>query len=171
MRRWPALFALVAVSGFCAGLPNLPAPGSPQQSLDLAGYACVRGTTERVCRRAEGGPATIYRVPLKQSIWVFRDGALVRASVAFDEARFDDVLRAMRAELGDGEEGAELLKAGMGGTFSNRFAVWRRNDQVLLLEQYFGRVVTSALTQMRAEEFERLMAVRESERVRGARDL
>jgi hypothetical protein len=171
MRALPAALVLLAGSGICAGLPGFPAPGSELKSLDLSGYTCVRGAQELACRRPESGSAVLYQVPVTGNTLVFQDGALTRVSVAFSETRFDDVLGAMRADLGPGEEGSELLKAGMGGTFANRFAVWRQNGHVLLLEQYFGRVVTSALTQMTREEFTRLMAVRESQRVRGARDL
>lgn len=171
MRAWSAALVLLAGSGLAAGLPNLPAPGREQQSVDLAAYLCTRSAQELTCRQPAPGAAVLYQVPVSAYVLVFRDEALARASIAFDEPRFDDVLKAMRAELGAGEEGSELLKAGMGGAFPNRYQLWQQDGQVFLLEQYFGRVLTSAVTQMSKEEFERFMAVRESQRVRGARDL
>lgn len=171
MRAWAAALALLAGSGYCAGLGNFPAPGSAQSSIDLSSYACARNAQALVCRRTESDALRLYTVEVSASVLSLRDGKLMRVSAVFDEARFDEFRDAMRAELGRGEEGAELLKAGMGGTFSNRFEVWREDSQVLLLEQYFERVMSSALTTMSNDEFVRLQAARQLQRVRGARDL
>lgn len=171
MKAWMYAFALLSAGAQCAGLADLPAPGSPQESLELSAYLCARDARELLCRRAESGAPLLYGVPPIASVLALRDDSLMRVSITFDEVRFDDIRRAMRAELGPGEEGSELLTAGMGGSFANRFEFWRQDGRILLLEQYFERVVRSGLSVMSVNEFERLQLLRQSQRVHGARDL
>lgn len=171
MKAWMFAFALLSASGYCAGLTDLPAPGSSQESLELSTYLCTRSARELLCRRAESSVPPLYGVPPIASVLALRDDSLMRVSITFDEVRFDDFRGAMRAELGPGEEGTEWLTAGMGGSFANRFEFWRQDGRVLLLEQYFERVVRSGLSVMSVNEFERLQLQRQSQRVHGARDL
>ena len=171
MKAWFFACALLSAGGHCAGLAHLPAPGSAQESLDLAAYACARGAGEMLCRRPQSDAPSLYGVAPEASVLALRAGRLARVSISFDEGRFDDVRGAMRDELGPGEAGSEWLKAGMGGSFANRYEIWRQDGRVWLLEQYFERVARSGLSIMSEEEFGRLQAARQQQRVRGARDL
>jgi hypothetical protein len=89
----------------------------------------------------------------------------------FDERNFEGLLQAIETRLGRGEVSSELLRAGMGGVFTNQLAIWRLPDKVVLLEQYFERVTQSAVSIMEPDAFAALMAARERQRVRGVRDL
>jgi hypothetical protein len=148
MRALLALLALVASPGLWAAPLDLPPPGTGQQAIDLSAFACAGDPAELTCRQAHAGAAMLYGVPLRASKLFFRDGLLLRASAVFAEARYQEVRDALVAEMGQGEEGVELLVAGMAGVFPSRFGVWRAGGRVFLLEQYFERVRDSALTVM-----------------------
>jgi len=66
---------------------------------------------------------------------------------------------------------SEALKAGMGGVFENRYFIWKKDGRAWLVEQFFERITDSALWSMSERELEALLAEREQQRVRGARDL
>ncbi len=156
--------------GLAVGLAGA-APGAPSGEFDLSAFACADAGGERLCRRSGDGTGSMEGATVRAIVLALRDGELARVSWAFDENAFDRVRRQLAQRLGPGEAGTELLKAGMGGVFPNRFVVWRHDGQVWLLEQYFERVIHSALTRMSPQEFDRLWSHRERLRVRGARDL
>ena len=59
----------------------------------------------------------------------------------------------------------------MAGAFVNRVRVWRRDGNVTMLEQYYGKITISALRYLTQDDFRELMRARDAERVRGTRDL
>jgi hypothetical protein len=114
---------------------------------------------------------SVYGVPARERVLTYRDGLLAQVRIGFDESRFEQVLRACESKLGRAEIFHERLRAGMGGVFTSRIAVWRQKEAVVLLEQYFERVTRSAVSIMPPPAFEALMAARDRRRVRGVRDL
>jgi hypothetical protein len=167
---WLAALLLVS-QGAGALLSGLPAPGSPRESLVIEGFVCDTQHGRETCRLQPASGLSIDDLPALLAVLVYDSGRLARVSLAVDEARYAELESAIAQRLGAGEEHTELLRAGMGGIFPNRIVVWRRDGEVLLLEQYFERVTRSAITMMSAREFDRFAAERDAQRVRGIRDL
>jgi len=59
----------------------------------------------------------------------------------------------------------------MAGAFVNLVRVWRRDGNVAMLEQYSGKITSSALRYLTQDDFRELMRARDAGRVRGTRDL
>ena len=59
----------------------------------------------------------------------------------------------------------------MAGTIVNRVRVWRREGNIAMLEQYFGKITTCALRYLAPDDYRELMRSRDAVRVRGTRDL
>jgi hypothetical protein len=148
-----------------------PALGSALSALDAGGYVCTADAARTQCRLAAGADLSVYGVPARERVLTYRDGLLAQVRIGFDESRFEQVLRACESKLGRAEIFHERLRAGMGGVFTSRIAVWRQKEAVVLLEQYFERVTRSAVSIMPPPAFEALMAARDRRRVRGVRDL
>lgn len=167
-----AAAVLLAHGPLLSGVDEL---GSPREALDVHGFVCAPasgppGGTE-VCRREPADTMRAAGVPARFAVLVYRAGRLERATVAVDETHYAELLRALVAALGAGDEQTERLRAGMGGVFPNHVTVWRAPGRVIVLEQYFERVTRSALSVMSPGEHARFEAQREAQRVRGIRDL
>ncbi|MGD8789848.1 MAG: hypothetical protein PVH05_10200 [Burkholderiales bacterium] len=171
----PALLALAGVItlaiSHAAGLPEVAASNQRLDSVDHDQFECTGTQTDSECRRRGVAAVQIGGEPVTEMALFYRDGLLVRSVFVFSESRFDPVVANLTAQLGTPRLGTELLKAGMAGVFENRYGVWKRDDQVWFVEQYFERVTSSGLWRMDASEFAAFQAERDRTRVRGARDL
>lgn len=150
---------------------GVPALGSTLSSLRSEDYVCSADAGDTRCRLAGVAELSLYGVPARERVLTYRDGLLAQAHISFDESRFAQLLQVCESRLGRAEIFSERLRAGMGGLLTNQFAVWRRGDEVVLLEQHFERVTRSAVSIMAPAAFEELMAARDRQRVRGVRDL
>ena len=152
-------------------LPEVPVTGSRLDRLDQNLFQCRATQNEAVCRRPGKPTERIGDEPVIEIVLFYRDGVLVRSVFAFDEGRSDALAQQLSGQLGTAIEGSELLKAGMGGVFENRYYVFKRDGRVWFFEQFFERIMNSGLWVMDDAEFAALLAERERVRVRGARDL
>ena len=59
----------------------------------------------------------------------------------------------------------------MAGAIVNRVRVWRRDGSVAMLEQFSGKITSSALRYLTSDDYRELMRARDAVRVRGTRDL
>ena len=181
MRRKTGVMAAVALGFCCAAvatnsaelpaLPNLPPAGSMLNVLDRNIYRCDQLADNVECRRPGDMADHVEGEPAIEIVLVYRQGALIRSVVTFDEQRFNAVADKLSLTLGLAAGGGEALNAGMGGTFENQYYIWRRDGRTWLLEQFYQRIAHSGLWMMNATEFEVLMSERERRRVRGVRDL
>ena len=124
----------------------------------------------RCHRKAQGGDR-IMSEPAKSVVLFYHEGKLARTAFAFSESRFDALAAELTREFGDPVAGSEALKAGMGGVFENRYLIWRDDGRAWMVEQFFERITDSGFWSMSETELDALLAERERERVRGARDL
>lgn len=170
MISWLAALAL-ASQGIGVLMPDLPAPGAQRETLAAEGYICELRDSREVCRLQPAPGLAVDGVPALLAVLVYEAGRLTRATLVVDELRYSELERAIAQRFGPGEEHVEMLRAGMGGLFPNHVTVWRADGEVFLLEQYFERVTRSAITRMDEREFDRFVAEREAQRVRGVRDL
>ncbi|MEX0959131.1 MAG: hypothetical protein WDZ63_07575 [Burkholderiales bacterium] len=170
MIAWLAAVAL-ASQGVGMLMSDLPAPGTQRESLAAEGFTCESRGGRETCRLQPAPGLAVDGVPALLAVLVYEAGRLTRATLVVDELRFSELENAIAQRLGPGEDHVELLRAGMGGLFPNHVTVWRSDGEVLLLEQYFERVTRSAITRMDEPEFDRFLAEREAQRVRGVRDL
>jgi len=172
----------VSVRGFFAALiPALaaaaapwdeePAPGSRFDTLDHQRYACAARADQIRCRLHPGQGIELGGIAALGRTLVYREDRLVSGCTLFDERRFGELLSSIEASHGPAEHSTELLRAGMGGVFSNALAVWRPEGKIVLLEEHFERVTQSAVCVMEPEFFSAQSAARDRQRVRGVRDL
>lgn len=166
-----ALGSAVAAAAGPVSVPQVPDFGSGIDSLDRNRYSCRVADSATACRRrAESGDG-IEQEPVIEIVLFYRQDRLVRSVFAFDEARLDPIVAALSARLGSPVRSREGLMAGMGGVFDNRHFVWQRDGRVWFVEQFFERIISSALWIMSDAEFAALQAERASARVGGAREL
>ena len=91
--------------------------------------------------------------------------------MVFDEARFSEVEERLTARYEAPEVHDEQLRSGMAGTIVNRVRVWRSHGNVVMLEQFSGKITSSALRYLTTDGYRELMRARDAVRVRGTRDL
>ncbi len=161
--------ALLPAVTSAAQLWEEPRLGSAIGALDRSRYVCATVEIQARCRQASSGE--LFEVPTREQTLIYLDGRLDQVHTAFDEDRFEQMLQALEARLGRGELSTELLRAGMGGVFPSRLAIWRLDDEIVLLEQYSDRITRSAIWIMGPGSFAEMMSARDRQRVRGVRDL
>ena len=161
---------LFLLAGAASGAQGIEALGSPLSALDRGLYTCA-GTGVNTQCRANGKPLEHLGLPVLGVTLEYRSELLNRTTVLFDEARFAQIERSLTARFGTPEIHDEQLRSGMAGAFVNRVRVWRRDGNVAMLEQYSGKITSSALRYLTQDDFRELMRARDAERVRGTRDL
>lgn len=144
--------------------------GSPLSALDRDVHECRARQGRLVCQ-VRGGALQFHGSAALAMTLEYEAELLRKVTVLFDEARFEDVLRQLQADLGAGTTHDEKIRAGMSGVMVNRIRAWRRRDEVRMLEQYSGKYAVSALRVFSAADFDAEMNRRAAERVRGLRDL
>lgn len=153
-------------------LPDLPNTGSQFAELDRSVYKCdARNEGLLMCRRAGEKTDRVAGNQVREIMVFYRGGLQVRSVVKVDEQRFSAIAEALTESLGNSEEDIELLNAGMGGAFENRYQIWRHDGRIWMLEQFFERIVYSGLWIMEDAELDTMLAERERRRVRGVRNL
>ncbi len=173
MRSALALVAAfsVCLSAAAVTLPAPPADGSALDELDQNLFQCRPADPLVQCRRRGRASERIAGEPVIEIVLSYRENTLVRSVFTFSEARLDQVVQQLSQQFGAPVAGREGLKAGMGGVFENRYFVWKRDGSAWFVEQYFERITDSGLWTMSEAELEVLLAERERQKVRGARDL
>jgi hypothetical protein len=167
-RHCPVFLWLIA--GAVSGAADVAAIGSRLSDLDHGLYSCALTGALTVCRAA-GKPVEHLGLPVLGITLEYRGERLDRTKVLFDEKRFAEVERRLTDRFGPPENHDEQLRAGMAGTIVNRVRVWRKGGNMAMLEQYSGKVTTSALRYLAPGGYRDLMRSRDATRVRGTRDL
>lgn len=163
---------LCAVSLHAGALLDEPALGSSLQALATSRYDCADTESGvRTCARKDHAGLVLEGRPVRGQLLVYRNGLLERVTTLIDESGFDPVRQALAARFGAGEASRERLRAGMSGMFDNRIVVWHEREGVIVLEQYFRRVIHSGVSVMTEAAYRALVASREASRRGGARDL
>jgi len=165
-----ASYALCCAAG-AVTLPQAPADGSALSDLDRESFQCRSADRHTQCRRPGKAADRIESESVTEIVLFYRDDQLVRTVFAFNEAHLDQVVKQISQRLYEPVAESEALKAGMGGVFENRYFIWKKDGRAWLVEQFFERITDSALWSMSERELEALLAEREQQRVRGARDL
>lgn len=151
-------------------LREIASIGSPLSSLDRGAYDCSVIAERTLCQRSGPGIRYCGLVALAMT-FEYEKELLRRIRVLFDEAQFAELARRMDAEFGTGEAHDEKLRTGMAGSIVNRIRVWRDAAEVVMLEQFSGRISTSALHIFSSADFDAEMRNRRAARARGMRDL
>jgi hypothetical protein len=168
--QWHCAGLLFLLAGAASGAQGIEALGSPLSELDRGLYTCVGTSVSTQCRA--GGKSLEYLgLPILAVTLEYRSELLNRITVLFDEARFAQIEGSLTARFGAPEIHDEQLRSGMAGAFLNRVRVWRRDGDVAMLEQYFGKITRSALRYLSPDDYRELMRARDAGRVRGTRDL
>jgi hypothetical protein len=161
---------LLLVAGAASGAQDIEALGSRLSDLDRRLYSCAENVAHTLCR-AGGKSLEHLGLPVLGMALEYRAELLNRTTVMFDEARFADVEGRLTARFGAPEVHDEQLRSGMAGAIVNRVRVWRGNGNVAMLEQFSGKITSSALRYLTADDYRELMRARDAVRVRGTRDL
>ena len=161
----------VCLTAGAVTLPEAPVSGSTLDSLDRNVFQCRPVDQGTQCRRPGRGTDRIEEEPVGEIVLFYRDKVLARSVFTFSEGHFELLVQQLSRQLGIPVQESEGLKAGMGGGFENRYYVWKRNGGAWLAEQFFERITSSGLWTMSESELAALLAERERQRVRGARDL
>jgi len=167
---WHCAGFLFLLTGAASGAQDIEALGSPLSALDRGLYTCA-GTSLNTQCQANGKPLEYLGLPVLGVTLEYRSELLKRTMVLFDEARFAQIEVSLTARFGAPEIHDEQLRSGMAGAFVNRVRVWRREASVAMLEQYSGKITSSALRYLTPDDYRELMRARDAERVRGTRDL
>lgn len=169
--RWLLLApGLLMPAASAADALTTMAIGSPLSALDRDVHECRALQGRQVCQARKGTLQFHGSAALAMTL-EYEAELLRKVTVLFDEARFEDVLRQLQADLGAGATHDEKIRAGMSGVVVNRIRAWRRCGEVRMLEQFSGKVAVSALQVLSEADFEAEMSRRVAERVRGLRDL
>ena len=161
---------LLLVAGAAFSGQGIKAPGSRLSDLDRTLYTCTGSGAVTLCR-AEGKAPEHLGLPVLGMTLEYRGELLNRTTVLFDEARFAEVEDRLTGQFGAPEVHDEQLRSGMAGAIVNRVRVWRRDANVAMLEQFSGKITSSALRYLTADDYRDLMRTRDAARVRGSRDL
>ncbi|MGQ0577827.1 MAG: hypothetical protein ACT4PQ_02825 [Betaproteobacteria bacterium] len=161
---------LLLVGGAASGAQGIEALGSPLADLDRRLYSCAETGAHTLCR-AVGKSVAHLGLPVLGMTLEYSGERLNQTTVLFDEARFADVEGRLRAGFGTPEHHDEQLRSGMAGAILNRVRVWRSGASVVMLEQFSGKITSSALRYLTADGYRELMHARDAVRVRGTRDL
>jgi hypothetical protein len=167
---WHCAGFLFLLTGTVSGAQGIEALGSQLSELDRGLFTCA-GTSVNTQCRARGKPLEHLGLPVLGVTLEYHSELLNRTTVLFDEARFAQIERSLTARFGTPEIHDEQLRSGMAGAFVNRVRVWRREASVAMLEQYSGKITSSALRYLTPDDYRELMRARDAERVRGTRDL
>lgn len=167
--RYYAMFLLL-VSGAASGAQGIESLGSRLSDLDRTLYSCAQNGALTLCR-AGGKSLEHLGLPVLGTTLEYRGELLNRTTVVFDEARFSEVEDRLRARYEAPEVHDEQLRSGMAGAIVNRVRVWRSDGNVVMLEQFFGKITSSALRYLTTDGYRELMRARDAVRVRGTRDL
>lgn len=167
-RHCTVFFLLVA--GAASGAHDSEALGSRLSDLDRRLYACIETGALTLCR-AGGKSLEHLGLPVLGMTLEYRGELLKRTTVLFDEARFAVVEGRLTARFGVPEVHDEQLRSGMAGAIVNRVRVWRTDGNVVMLEQFSGKITSSALRYLTPDDYRELMRARDAVRVRGTRDL
>ncbi len=65
----------------------------------------------------------------------------------------------------------DRLRSGMAGAIVNQVRVWHRDANVVMLEQFSGKITSSALRYLSSDGYRDLMRARDTVRLHGIRDL
>ena len=167
-RHCTVLFLLIACAA--SGAQDIEALGSRLSDLDRSLYSCAETSAHTLCRAA-GKSFEHLGLPVLGMTLEYRGELLNQTTVLFDEARFAEVEGHLTARFGAPEIQDEQLRSGMAGAIVNRVRVWRRDRDIAMLEQFYGKITRSALRYLTSDDFRELMRARDAVRVRGTRDL
>ena len=167
-RYYPMFLLLIA--GTASGAQAIESLGSRLSDLDRTLYSCARNGALTLCR-AEGKSLEHLGFPVLGTTLEYRGGVLNCTTVIFDEARFSDVEDRLTVRYQAPEVHDEQLRSGMAGSIVNRVRVWRSGGNVVMLEQFSGKITSSALRYLTTDGYRELMRARDAVRVRGTRDL
>jgi hypothetical protein len=158
------------IAGAASGAPGIETPGSQLSDLDRTLYSCARDGALTLCR-AGGKSLEHLGLPVLGLTLEYRGDVLSRTTVLFDEAHFSEVEDRLTARYKAPEVHDEQLRSGMAGAIVNRVRVWRSDSEVVMLEQFSGKITSSALRYLTTDGYRELMRARDAARVRGVRDL
>ena len=167
-RHCPAVLLLIAAA--VSSAQDVAAIGSRLADLDRGFYSCARTGALTLCRPA-GKSLEHMGLPVLEITLEYRGEFLDRTTVRFGEGRFAEVERRLAERFGAPENHDEQLRAGMAGTIVNQIRVWRNGGDIAMLEQYSGKITTSALRYLASDGYRELMRSRDAMRIRGTRDL
>jgi len=167
--RFCAVFLLL-VAGAASGAQGIEALGSRLADLDRRLYSCAETGAHTLCR-AGGKSLEHLGLPVLGMTLEYRGELLHRTTVLFNEARFAEVEGCLAARFGAPEDHDEQFRSGMAGGIVNLVRVWRRDGNVVMLEQFSGKITSSALRYLTSDDYRELMRARDAARVRGTRDL
>jgi hypothetical protein len=159
------------LAGAASGAQGIEALGSRLSDLDRSLYTCAGTGARTLCRAGGKSLEQHLGLPVLGMTLEYRGELLNRTTVLFDEARFAEVEGRLTARFGAPEIHDEQLRSGMAGAIVNRVRVWRRDDSVAMLEQFSGKITSSALRYLTSDDYRELMRARDAVRVRGTRDL
>jgi hypothetical protein len=161
---------LLLVAGAASGARGIEPPGSRLADLDRTLYSCAETGAGTLCR-ARGKSLEHLGLPVLGMTLEYRGELLNRTTILFDEAQFAEAEGRLTARFGAPEAHDEQLRSGMAGAIVNRVRVWRNGGNVVMLEQFSGKITSSALRYLTPDDYRELMRARDAVRVRGTRDL
>lgn len=170
MSARPCVVFCLLVAGTASGAQGIEALGSRLADLDHGLYSCAETAAHTLCR--SGGKSLEHLgLPVLGMMLEYRGELLNQTTILFDEAQFADIEGRLTARFGAAEVHDEQLRSGMAGAIVNRVRVWRRDGNVAMLEQFSGKITSSALRYLTTDDYRELMRTRDAVRVRGTRDL
>jgi hypothetical protein len=150
--RW-ALAALLAVLTWPAWAADLLARLGPDRigvtRAEIAGQlplTCSAAETGDMCSPAAGATDTFAGLPVDRVELLFAQDRLARATVRLSDRDYDALLDFLRARFGESDDRSFRARGGMASEFEAGVHLWQAAGVSLVLEQFAGKIDSSALT-------------------------
>jgi hypothetical protein len=128
-------------------------------------YICesIKDTTsDHVCYRGRTGDETINETiagePVTFLALFYTKRKLGQIIITFKPESFSKVAEALTVKYGEGKTRTELIQNQLGATFKNQIITWRKQNAIIEIELYYGKLDRSAvkfIADFAVEEFEK----------------
>jgi len=169
----PRGLALRVFCLLCLPVAAAAASGFAFKGIELgSGIAAVANHPKYECRTANAPAAdticglrprekeTIAGAPLRSLFFFYYDSRLTSISMHVDEARFAEIVEALRGKYGEPALARETLRNLKGVAFENHTHTWKTATQTLFARRYSGRVDQSLIRFTDDDAIRRIEAAR-----------
>lgn len=132
---------------------------------------CVKKENLDICESSNSLADIKIDIEKHKFITIYEHGKVIENIVIFDESNFNFVKIELLNQLGPSKKLVEKLNAGMAGSFNNHIYIWNNNEHIIFFEQFYKKIIFSALRVLSSKDYKLIMKKREGEKIRGVRNL
>ena len=107
---------------------------------------CSANETGQVCSPAAGSADTFAGLPVRRVELRFAQDRLARVTVRLSDREYDALLDFLRMRFGESDDRSFRARGGMASEFEAGVHLWQAGGVSLVLEQFAGKIDSSALT-------------------------